>query len=96
MRYGALRSSSTRAAVLYNHLIKPKYRTFASMSCPPVVTEIGLLSLKPDTSIDVPHSAAGKTWKSVVDALLAQEGAKRLHWGRQVENPNLVEWLLGG
>lgn len=66
------------------------------MSSPPVVTEIGLLSLKPDTSIDVPDSAAGKTWKSVVDALLAQEGAKRLHWGRQVEDPNLVEWLLGG
>lgn len=91
MKVGALRPT---IRAVFHHLIRPNYRTFAKMSSP-VVTEIGLLSLKADTSIDAPDSAAGKTWKSVVDALLAQEGAKRLHWGRQVENSNLVEWLLG-
>ena len=94
MKYGAQLRTIIRA-VSSHHLIQPNRRTFAKMSSLPVVTEIGFLSLKPDTSIDAPDSAAGKTWKSVVDALLAQDGAKRLHWGRQVENPNLVEWLLG-
>ena len=58
-------------------------------------TEIAIFPVKADATIEDPHSEAGKAWQSVVKTILAQEGAQRLHWGRQVESPNLVEMLVG-
>lgn len=61
----------------------------------PPITSVTIYPIKADVTIESPDSQEGKSWKSIVKTILAQQGAQRLHWGRQVENPNLVEVLVG-
>ena len=58
-------------------------------------TEIAVFSLIAGAQIEDPSSPAGAVWKSTLDTILAQEGAQRLCWGRQVENPSNIDLLIG-
>lgn len=58
-------------------------------------TEIAALPLIPGAQIEDPSAPAGAVWKSTIDTLLAQEGFQRAYWGRQVENPSVLELLVG-
>lgn len=58
-------------------------------------TEVIILRLKADATIEDGESTPSKTWKSTIATILAQEGAQSHHWGRQVEHPDLIEILVG-
>lgn len=57
-------------------------------------TEVAILPLSPGATIEDASSSAGKTWKSIVDTLLAQEGCQHVYWGRQVEARNTVDLFI--
>jgi hypothetical protein len=59
------------------------------------ITKLATLPIKSDATIENPESEAGKAWQSIIQTILAQEGAQRMHWGRQVEHPNLVQTIVG-
>ena len=58
-------------------------------------TEVAISPVRADATIEAPDSEAGKAWQEFLKILLAQEGIQRVHWGRQVEDPNVVEMLVG-
>lgn len=60
----------------------------------PPATEIAILSISANTTIEDSTSPAGKAWKSVTETVIAQEGCQRVYWGRQVENPNIVDFFV--
>jgi len=59
-------------------------------------TEIALLPLVPGEYPDDAQSAPGKTLRELVEIILAQKGAQKCYWGREVENPDtlrlFVDW----
>lgn len=58
-------------------------------------TEIATIPLAAGAQTEDPSSPAGAVWKSVIDTILAAEGAQRAYWGRQVENPSIIDLLIG-
>ena len=60
----------------------------------PSATEIAILTLSTDATIEDSTSPAGKVWKSITKTVLAQEGCQRVYWGRQVENSNVVDFFV--
>lgn len=59
-----------------------------------LATEVATLPLSPRATIEDASSSAGKTWKSIVDTILAQEGCQHVYWGRQVETPNTLDLFI--
>ena len=58
-------------------------------------TEIATLPLVAGAQIEDPSSPAGTVWKSTIDTILAADGVQRAYWGRQVENPTVIDLLIG-
>jgi hypothetical protein len=57
------------------------------------VTEIAYLPLLPNT--DLTTGEGQKVWTETLRTITAQLGCKALFWGRQVENPDTVQFVIG-
>lgn len=58
------------------------------------VTEIATLPLATGMEIEDPTSPAGQSWANVLDTLQKQEGYQRSFYGRQLEDPQLVQLFV--
>ena len=58
------------------------------------VTEIATLPLATGIKIEDPTSPAGQSWATVLDTLQKQEGYQRSYYGRQLEDPQLVQLFI--
>lgn len=61
----------------------------------PPVTEIALLYVKPDATIEDSSSPSGQQLRKVFDFVAGQKGFQRQYYGRQLEDPNLLVYTLG-
>jgi quinol monooxygenase YgiN len=59
-----------------------------------VVTEIALLPLRADINLNDQTNSAAQTHSAALQTVLAQPGTQRIYWGRQVEDPLLLIWLV--
>ena len=59
------------------------------------VTQIAVIPLVAGAEIDNPSSPAGQVWQYTMDTAIAVAGIQRVYWGRQVENPSVVDLLIG-
>ncbi|EXJ81149.1 hypothetical protein A1O3_07438 [Capronia epimyces CBS 606.96] len=57
-------------------------------------TEICFLPLKEESYPDDATSTAGQKFKSILETILAQDGAQRLYWGPQVEHPSIYNLFI--
>lgn len=57
-------------------------------------TEVVFLPISTETTIEKPSSPAGQVWASTIETILAQEGAQRVYWGRQLETSNIVDFFV--
>ncbi|KAL9610992.1 MAG: hypothetical protein Q9167_004337 [Letrouitia subvulpina] len=57
-------------------------------------TEVVSLPLIPGIDIEDPNTAAGKVWSDTLALLRDQEGYQRSYYGRHVESPNLLHFLV--
>lgn len=58
-------------------------------------TEIATFPVAAGATIEDSSSSAGKAWQSILDTVAAQDGYQRLYYGREVENPSVVQLLIG-
>lgn len=58
-------------------------------------TQVASLPLIPGLDIEDPNTAAGKVWSDTLALLRDQEGYQRSYYGRYVESPNLLQFLVG-
>lgn len=56
-------------------------------------TEIATLPLLPGT--DLTTGEADKTWQAAVSTIASQPGNISVHWGLQVEHPDVVQFVIG-
>ena len=57
-------------------------------------TEIAVIFLKPDATIEDASSPAGQQFAKCRDVLKVQKGYQRQYWGRQMEDPKLLIWTI--
>lgn len=55
------------------------------------VTELAFLSLAAGSNIEDATSPSGQIWKEFRDTFEAGETCQRIYWGRQVENPTVLQ-----
>lgn len=60
-----------------------------------MATEIANVPLLPGIDIEDSDSAAGKVLTDFFNILRQQEGLQRIYHGRQIENPNIWQLLVG-
>ena len=58
-------------------------------------TEIVSFPISDDSLICDPSSPAGKQAQEVKETLAAQEGFQRAYWGYYVENPRMMQLMIG-
>ena len=58
-------------------------------------TELATIPLASGADIEDPTSPAGKVWQSTLDTVSQQDGFQKVHWGREVENPSVLNFLVG-
>ena len=58
------------------------------------VTEVAFLPLAAGSKIEDPSSPAGAVWKEFHDTVDAEETCQRVYWGRQVENPTMLQLCI--
>ena len=58
-------------------------------------TEIATLPLASGAAIEDPNSSAGKVWQSTLDTVSQQDGFQRAYYGREVENPSVLQLFIG-
>jgi hypothetical protein len=56
-------------------------------------TEIAYLPMKP--GIDLSSGEAKEAWESTLSTIAKQPGCKALYWGRQIENSDTVQMVVG-
>lgn len=56
--------------------------------------EVVILELKDQSETLEGSGSAATTWKEALDNLLAPEGARRVYWGKVVENPSWVRVFM--
>ena len=89
-RHKVGKHSSTRLLPYAQPLkIKNKQRTMAP------ATELATIPLVSGATIEDPNSPAGKIWQSTLDTVSQQEGFQRSYWGREVENPSVLQLFVG-
>jgi len=59
------------------------------------VTEIATASIKPGLDLISDSSEAKKALFSSLAAIKKTKGCQQVFWGRQVENPDIVELAIG-
>ncbi|KAH8644959.1 hypothetical protein IG631_02423 [Alternaria alternata] len=57
------------------------------------VTEVVYLHMKP--GLDLSSGEAEEAWQSTLSTIAKQPGCKALYWGRQIENPDTIQMLVG-
>ncbi len=60
----------------------------------PAATEIALIFLKADATIEDASSPAGQHLRKCMDFVAGQKGFQRQYYGRQLEDPRLLVWTL--
>ena len=58
-------------------------------------TELATIPLTSGAEIEDPASPAGKVWQSALDTIAQQDGFQRAYWGREVENPSVLQLFVG-
>lgn len=58
-------------------------------------TELATIPLATGASIEDPTSPAGKVWAGTISTVSQQDGFQRAHWGREVENPSVLQFFVG-
>jgi len=58
-------------------------------------TEVAFLPLIPGVDIDNEKSFDYKVWKDCLVTLSEQEGFIKSLYGRQVENKDMLQWMIG-
>lgn len=58
-------------------------------------TELATLPLSSGATIEDANSPAGKVWQSTLDTVSTQEGFQRAYYGREVENPSVLQLFIG-
>ncbi|OQV09897.1 hypothetical protein CLAIMM_13974 [Cladophialophora immunda] len=58
------------------------------------ITEIALLPLQRGANPEETTSTAVKVHAEALDVVLSQPGARRVFWGRQVEDPSVLTWFV--
>ncbi len=58
-------------------------------------TEIATIPLITGAAIEDPSSPAGKVMQATIDTVSQQDGFQRALWGREVENPSVLQLLIG-
>lgn len=92
---GLVHYSSTQAIVLF---ASPKLRHGEGHWTNPKmapVTEIATIPLAAGATIEDPHSPAGKVWQSTLDTVSAQDGFQKAYYGREVEDPRVLQFFVG-
>lgn len=60
-----------------------------------MATEIATIPLQPGVDLEDPQSAAGEVLENTFSVLRQQDGYQRAYHGRQVENPNIWQLVIG-
>jgi len=60
----------------------------------PGATEIALIYLKPDATVEDASSPAGQQMRKCMDFVATQKGFQRQYYGRQLEDPRLLVYTL--
>ena len=58
-------------------------------------TELATIPLVSGATIEDADSPAGKIWQSTLGTVSQQEGYQRSYWGREVENPSVLQLFIG-
>lgn len=58
------------------------------------ITEIAFLPLQEHKIPEANASDTGKAHSHAIETLLAQPGAQRVYWGRQVEDSQMLMWFV--
>ncbi|KAI9810843.1 MAG: hypothetical protein M1827_006050 [Pycnora praestabilis] len=61
---------------------------------PQPATEILTLPLISRSELSDPSTDAGKVWQSTLSTVSQQDGYQRAYWGREIENPDVVQLLI--
>lgn len=61
----------------------------------PTTTEIAIVTTPEGSTYDDPSSEHGKVWAKTRQTTSEQAGFQRSFWGRQIEDPNKLIWLIG-
>jgi len=62
---------------------------------PSPVTECATITLKPGIDLGTSGTDSAQAWNETLATVAKQAGYQRSYWGRQLENPNIVVWLIG-
>lgn len=57
-------------------------------------TELATIPLVSGATIEDADSPAGKIWHTTLDTVSQQEGFQRCYWGREVENPSVLQLFV--
>lgn len=57
------------------------------------VTEVAYLPLKP--SLDLSSGEIKEAWQSALRTIASQPGFKTGYWGKQIENPDTLQLVIG-
>lgn len=58
-------------------------------------TELATFPIASGAAVEDGDSAAGKVWQSTLDTVSQQDGFQRLYWGREVEDPSVLQLFVG-
>lgn len=58
-------------------------------------TELATIPLASGAAIEDSNSPAGKVWQSTLDTVSQQDGYQRIYYGREVENPSVLQLFIG-
>ena len=58
-------------------------------------TELATIPLTSGATIEDADSPAGKVWRATLDTISQQDGFQKVYWGREVENPSILELFVG-
>lgn len=58
-------------------------------------TELATIPLVAGATIEDANSPAGKVWQSTLDTVSAQDGYQKAYYGREVENPSVLQFFVG-
>ena len=59
------------------------------------MTNIAYVPLRPGTDIEDPATPEGKAWRDALDIIRAQYGYQQSSYGKQLESPDTMMWLIG-
>lgn len=57
-------------------------------------TEIAHFPIDATANLEDPQSPSGAIWQSTLDTISQQDGYQRLYWGRRIEDPHLITFLV--